>query len=155
MKKRLAFVLIVTTVLALAVTLPASATKPAEIHVEVKFSLLGYPSPFTVSGPTVDDFSICQAGTVVNASGKRTGDSPTGLNWQGIKHFTCGDGSGEFFLNMQARIDYRKGSTFNWNVLRGTGDYADLHGAGKGVALWTCEPDCVYQVFDGRFHIDP
>jgi hypothetical protein len=83
-----------------------------------------------------------------------TGSSPNGFNWQGIKHFTCDDGSGEFYVNLQARIDFRKGTTFHWNVLRGTGDYEDLHGAGSGVGLPFCGPNCVLDVYDGRIHID-
>jgi hypothetical protein len=59
---------------------------------------------------------------------------------------------------MQARIDFRKGTTFNWNVLSGTGDYEDLHAAGSGVGLSgvPCgDPDaCVLDIYDGGLHID-
>ena len=92
---------------------------------------------------------------VVDASGKVTGFSPNGFNFQAVKHFTCDDGSGEFFVNLQARIDFRKGVTFQWNVLSGTGDYVDLHGAGSGVGLDLCGPDCVLDFYDGGLHIDP
>lgn len=148
------FVLAVAASLLMAMAAPAGATPPTDVHIEVATSLSGDPSPFTASGPAVADGLVCDAGTVVDASGKVTGSSPTGFNFQGVKHFTCEDGSGEFFVNLQARIDFRKGITFNWNVLRGTGDYADLHGAGSGVGLLLCGPDCVLDVYDGGLHID-
>ena len=31
-------------------------------------------------------------------------------------------------MQLKARIDFRKGTTFNWNVVGGTGEYEDLHG---------------------------
>ena len=84
--------------------------------------------------------------------------SPTGFNFIGIKYFTCDDGSGEFYVNLQARIDYRKGVSFNWNVLNGTGEYEDLHGAGSGIGI-PGEPcgnpdDCVLDIYFGGLHID-
>ncbi len=72
----------------------------------------------------------------------------------GIKHFICEDGFGEFFVNLQTHIDFRKGVTFNWNVLSGTLAYEDLHGAGSGVGLDLCGPDCVFDVYEGGLHID-
>jgi hypothetical protein len=107
----------------------------------------------------VDDGLVCAEGTVGDATGKATGFSANGFNFHGIKHFTCEDGSGEFFVNLKARIDFRKGTTFNWNVLSGTGDYEDLHGAGSGVGL-PGEPcgdptECVLGLYDGGLHLDP
>ena len=138
-----------------AISSPASATTPTGVDIEVETSLLGAPSPFVASGPAVDDGLVCDSGTVVDASGKVTGGSPAGFNFQGVKHFTCDDASGEFFVNVRARIDFRKGTTFNWNVLSGTGDYANLHGAGSGVGLDICGPDCVFDIYAGGLHIDP
>ena len=138
-----------------AISSPASATTPTDVDIEVETSLLGAPSPFVASGPAVDDGLVCDSGTVVDASGKVTGGSPAGFNFQGVKHFTCDDASGEFFVNVRARIDFRKGTTFNWNVLSGTGAYANLHGAGSGVGLDICGPDCVFDIYAGGLHIDP
>jgi len=102
---------------------------------------------------------VCAAGTVVDASGKVPGFSRNGFNFQGVKQFTCDDGSGQFFINMQARIDFRKGTTFQWNVLSGTGAYENLHGAGSGVGfngLPCGDPnDCVLDVYNGGLHVDP
>ena len=61
-------------------------------------------------------------------------------------------------MNLQARIDYRRGVSFSWNVLRGTGDYVDLHGAGSGIGIGgvPCgDPDlCVLDLYDGGLHLD-
>jgi hypothetical protein len=157
--RKLRIALVLTAALFVATAVPVSATPPSGVTIEVETSLLGAPSPFVASGPAVDAGLICDSGIVVNASGNVTGSSPNGFNWQGIKHFTCDDGSGEFFVNLQARIDFRKGTTFNWNILRGTGDYEDLHGAGRGVGIAGVPcgdvDACVLDIYDGRVHIDP
>ena len=148
------FIVVVAATLLAALAAPAGATPPSDVGIEVETSLLGAPSPFVASGPAVDDGLICEEGTVVDASVKWTGFSKNGFNFKGIKAFTCDDDSGQFFINMRARIDYRKGTTFNWNVRSGTGAYEDLHGAGRGVGLLICGPDCVFDVYDGGLHID-
>ena len=138
-----------------AVSTPAGATPPSGVGIEVETSLLGGSSPFVATGPAVTGGVVCDTGTVVDASGKVTGFAPTGFNYQGVKHFICDDGSGEFFVNLQARIDFRRGTTFQWNVLTGTGAYENLRGAGSGVGLDLCGPDCVFDVYDGGLHLDP
>ena len=151
---RRVLIAVVLATLFVVMAVPVGATTPTEVRIEVESSLLGDPGPFVASGPAVAEGLICAAGMVVDASGKVVGVSPNGFNWKGIKHFICEDGSGEFFVNLQARIDFRKGTTFNWNVLSGTGDYEDLHGAGSGVGLPFCGEDCVFDVYDGGLHID-
>lgn len=152
--KRNALLLLSVAVILVVTALPAAATQPVDVEFVVETSLLGAPSPFSASGSAVDDGLVCDSGIVVDARGKVTGASPTGFNFQGIKHFICADGSGEFFINLQARIDFRKGVTFQWNVLRGTGDYEALHGAGSGEGLPLCGDDCVLDVYEGGVHID-
>jgi hypothetical protein len=140
--------------LSLCVISNAGATPPSGVNIEAETSFLGTLGPFVASGPAVDNGLICDKGEVIDYSGKVTGFSPNGFNFQGIKHFICDDGSGEFLVNVQARIDLSGGATFNWNVLGGIGDYEDLHGAGSGVGLPICGPDCVFDVYDGGLHID-
>lgn len=152
MKRILIAVVAATLLVAMAV--PAGATPPTEVGIEVETSLLGAPSPFIASGPAVDEGLVCDTGIVVDDSTKAQGFSPNGFNVQAIKLFECDDGSGEFFVNLQARIDFRKGVTFNWNVLSGTNAYENLHGAGSGVGLDICGPDCVFDVYEGGLHID-
>ena len=155
MRRVLVLMVAITVMFALAV--PAGATPPSEVdYIEVENDLVifGGPNPFVASGPAVTDGLICDAGVVFDVSAKATGISPTGFNFQGVKLFRCDDGSGEFFVNLQARIDFRKGTTFNWNVLSGIGAYQDLHGVGNGVGLPLCGDDCVLDVYEGGFHID-
>lgn len=158
MRKLAVFVAVVTTLLLVTTVGPATATQPTDVFIGVETSLVGGPAPFVASGPAVDDGLICGSGFVVDASGKVTGNSPTGFNFQGVKHFICEDGSGGFFVNLEARIDFRRGVTFNWNVLKGTGDYEKLHGAGSGVGIGgePCgNPNlCVLDIYDGGVHID-
>ncbi len=144
-----------------AIGLPAghvTATPPTDVEFIVETSLVNPEAPFAADGPAVDAGLVCDAGIVVDDSGKVTGFSPNGFNFQGVKHFICEDGSGDFFVNLQARIDFRKGTTFQWNVLRGTGAYADLHGAGNGFGLpgVPCgnPDDCVFDVYFGGLHHD-
>jgi hypothetical protein len=136
----------------------ANATPPTDVTFAVATALNGDPSPFESFGPARDEGLVCPSGTVIDESGKVTGNSPNGFNFQGVKHFICGDGSGEFFVNLQARIDFRRGVKLNWNVLRGTGAYEDLHGAGGGFGLpgVPCgDPNaCVLDIYEGRVHID-
>lgn len=135
----------------------AAATPPTDVVFAVETSLVSpAPSPFQAFGQAVDDGIVCSSGTVSDATGKATGFTQNGFNFQGIKHFTC-DG-GEFFINLQARINFTTGVTFQWNVLRGTGDFADLHGAGRGVGI-PGEPcgdqdECVFDIYFGGLHID-
>lgn len=151
-------VLLFVFVLIVVMAAPAGATPPSGVSIEVETSFSGDPAPFVASGPAVDDGLICSTGTVVDAEGKVTGFSNNGYNFQGIKHFTCADGSGEFDVNLQARIDYTDGVTFNWNVISGIEEYEDLHGAGHGVGIpgVPCgDPyECVLDVYDGGLHID-
>lgn len=152
--RRLFVLVAAVPVLLMSAVGPVSATSPSDVGFEVESSIFGDPGPFVASGPAVTDGLVCAAGTVVDARAKATGFSPNGFNFQGIKHFICEDGSGEFFVNLQARIDFTRGTTFNWNILSGTDDYVDLHGAGSGVGLPLCGPDCVFDVYEGGLHID-
>jgi hypothetical protein len=137
----------------------AGATPPSDVVFVVETSLVtSDPAPFMAFGEAVDVGVACTEGVVVDAAAKVTGFTPNGFNFHGIKHFTCGDGSGEFFVNLQARISFESGVNFNWNVLSGTGDYVDLHGAGRGIGIGgePCgDPDvCVLDVYFGGLHID-
>ncbi len=151
-KKIILLTTIVMLLLVLSVT-SVAATTPDRVEIAVT-TYFGDPSPFVATGPAVDQGLICAAGIVVEDFGQATGFSQNGFNFQGVKHFICADGSGEFFVNLQARIDYSRGTTFNWNVLSGTGDYEDLHGVGSGIGLDICGPECVFDVYDGEVHID-
>ena len=153
--KRKAFI-VLATALMVAMVLPAGAAPPSEVNIVVE-TTFGAPSPFVASGPAVDDGLICASGIVIDDFSSVTGLSGTGFNSRGIKRFTCEDGTGEFFVSLRARIDFRKGTTFNWNVIAGTGAYEDLHGAGSGDGIQgvPCgDNSCVLDLYDGGLHID-
>ncbi len=149
-------IVVLATALMVVMALPAGAARPIGVHIAVETFLLTFTGPFTASGPAVDDGLICASGSVIDDVNSFTGFTVNGFNYHGIKRFTCDDTSGEFLVNVQARIDNRTGTTFNWNVIAGTGAYEDLHGAGPGVALdggCGAEP-CVLDVYDGTLHIE-
>ena len=113
------------------------------------------PGPFVASGPAVGAGLVCPAGLVHDDSIQAQGfPSGQGFNVQVVKHFICDEAPfGEFFVNLQARIDFRKGTTFSWNVVGGTGVYDDLHGAGSGVGLFDCGANCILDVYEGGLRI--
>jgi hypothetical protein len=155
---RKGLILLAATALMVTFALPAAATTPSDVAIEVESSLLGQPGPFTASGSAVDDGLICDSGLVYDLTGKASGFSPTGFNFSGIKGFDCADGSGGFAVNLQARIDFRKGVSFSWNVIDGVGAYEKLHGAGSGFGIpgVPCgnPNECILDVYDGGLHVD-
>jgi hypothetical protein len=93
---------------------------------------------FAIAGKAVDSGLICASGTFVDTGihfagyqSDRAGRSLVQL--QVTKAFTCGDGSGTFFVKMQIQADFNTGlETFTWVVQGGTDHYANLRGSGSG-----------------------
>jgi hypothetical protein len=142
-----------TATLFLVVLAPASlaAGPPADVSIEV----LAHHIPtgtghFTASGPAVDAGIVCDEGNVLDIAGKASGFSNAGVNFQALKEFTCEDGSGSFFMKLQVRIDH-KGDNFNWVIMGGTGDYAELHGAGSGIGI-NPTPETIDDLYSGKLH---
>ena len=150
---RRVLLVVLLQVVILAMALPAGATKPSGVDIVVETSLLSGTGPFVASGPAVDDGLVCAEGETNDVFAKTSGSSKNGFNVQVIKQFICDDNSGEFFVKLQARIDYRKGTTFNWTVVGdGTGNYEDLRGSGNPDGLPDCGPDCVLDIYEGGLH---
>jgi hypothetical protein len=113
---------------------------------------------FTATGPAVDSGSVCGDGTTVDLYTKaapKMDQSPMGVNYQIVKEFTCGDGSGSFLIKLQVRFTYYP--TFNWVVVGGTGDYEDLKGNGDGFGAFPLfnhapDPIGVWDVYEGMLH---
>ena len=150
------FVVTLILLLALAVVPAAASSPPSDISFDVPTTIPTEegPSfgPFTATGPAVDEGVVCPTGNTVDVFGKASGfNSRTGTNLQVVKLFTCDDGSGEFFVKLQVRID-AKGDNFNWNIIGGTGAYEKLHGTGSGVGLYF--PGGVLDLYEGQVHID-
>jgi hypothetical protein len=151
--------LITSTVLllvVLSVAPGAASSPPLAVQFEVVTTIPdgGGPSfgPFTATGPAADAGLICESGETIDVFGKASGfQSQTGVNFQAVKLFTCDDGSGEFLVKLQVRID-KKGDNFNWNILGGSGPYEKLHGTGKGIGLPILEG--VLDTYSGSAHVD-
>ncbi|MEA3501749.1 MAG: hypothetical protein U9R47_03175 [Actinomycetota bacterium] len=115
---------------------------------------------FKTTGPAFDSGSVCGIGTTLDLYTKaapKMGPSPRGVNLQILKEFTCNDGTGTFFVKLQVRIDFTKGTTFNWVIVGGTDDYEDLKGNGSGfvaspIPLPPADPIGVYDVYEGKLH---
>jgi len=148
MRRVLALTAAMAAMLALAA--PAGATPPSGVNIEVDTDI---SSPFTASGPAVDDGVVCASGVVEDVFFKASGfQSNTGVNFQIVKEFTCDDGSGDFSVKLQVRLLFDDSpATFNWNVVDGTGAYENLHGTGTGVGL-PCDTCFVLDVYDGGLH---
>ena len=107
---------------------PALATTPTPVSIEVQtFSPAG--GTFTTSGA-----GLCPSGTTTDQIAGTPHHPKFHANFHDLKTFTCADGSGTFTANVQAHLIF--GSTtdsFTWNILSGTGAYANLRGSGNGV----------------------
>lgn len=136
MRKLIALLLMLGILLSLSIT-PAFASDPAQ---DVMFiaptmwlseGLSG--GPFTASGGAVDAGIICTSGSTEDI----LPTIPTGyqnkFGWVNLhltKKFTCEDGSGIFYIQLNVRLDAR-GDHASWVIVGGTGDYKNLHGAGR------------------------
>lgn len=131
----------------------AGATPPLDVTFEVPTDIPSGTGPFAASGPAVDEGLVCPSGDSIEVFGKASGfQSQTGVNFQIVKQFTCDDGSGEFLVKLQVRLDFARGDNFNWDIVGGTGDYEDLHGTGSGIGLPF--DDSVLDLYSGQVHVD-
>jgi hypothetical protein len=148
--RRLLLVLAVAAAMVGTSAVAVGATAPTESGIVNLIPDVFDPTPtdFTATGGVV-----CSEGTVENVFFKAAGGGPTGVNFQVVKKFSCDDG--EFFVKLQVRLSFDTfTTTFNWNVVGGTGAYADLHGSGNGFSE-LCGVDCIIDNYEGGFHIDP
>ena len=117
----------------------AASPQPITIASHVTFNPDG-PNygDFAITGSAVDSGRICADGTFVDTGIKFAGYQSdhagrTVVQLQVRKTFTCGDGSGTFFVKLQIQADFDTGlETFTWVVKGGTDDYANLRGSGSG-----------------------
>ena len=127
---------------AVAGSVAAASPESATIVSHVTFNPDGPNSgDFATSGAAADSHLICAYGTFVDTGihfagyqSDRAGRSIVQL--QVAKVFTCGDGSGTFFVKMQIQADFNTGlETFTWVVQGGTVAYQDLRGSGSGSTI--------------------
>ena len=111
---------------------------------------------FTASGPAEVSGTICDQGTTRDLE-KSTHQTRKGVHLRVLKEFTCDDSSGTFQLELKVRIPNGQLATFQWVVVGGTGNYANLKGNGSGFALnWipAAPPAAigVTDVYTGKLH---
>jgi len=126
----------------------ALATTPTPVTIEVTSSAETGAGTFTTSGA-----GLCPSGTTSDQIFGTGFQSGRLANFHDLKTFTCADGSGTFTANVQAQLIFGSSTdSFTWNILRGTGAYANLHGSGSGVGD---ELDTgVIDHFTGSVHFD-
>jgi hypothetical protein len=156
MRKIILILITIMIILMILSVIPAAASSPpANVMFEVQTTIPeGGPNhgPFVATGPAVDEGIVCASGETTDVGFHASGfQSDKGVNYQVVKLFVCDDGSGEFSAKLQVRAD-RRGDNYNWNIVGGTGSYEKLHGTGTGTGLPT--PDGVFDIFDGKLHID-
>jgi hypothetical protein len=119
---------LVVTILATVVGVPPAVAAPPQTQT---FTVVEQFEP--ESGEFTSDGSVvCASGTTSNNTFGSGFQSDRGVIFHVRKTITCDDGSGTFILQLQARLGFNVGDmTFGpWVVLSGTGDYANLRGAG-------------------------
>ncbi len=128
------------------VAAPAGATSPSDVEITVP----GFEGAFEATGTAVADGVVCGSGEVETTFTKFAGfQSGSGVNLTVGKEFSCDDDSGTFSAKLQVRINFADGVAFKWVITGGTGDYADLRGAGSG---FVAAPDT--DIYQGGLHID-
>ena len=107
----------------------AFATTPTPVTIEIKTPFATGIGTFTTSGA-----GLCPSGTTTDQSFGTPPEAKFHANFHVLKTFTCADGSGTFTANVQAHLIFGAPTdSFTWNILSGTGAYANLQGSGNGV----------------------
>ncbi len=150
-------VLVVLTLalfLALSVTPGEASSPPLAVTFEVQ-TTLSHPNggPFVATGPAVDAGIICSHGSTVDVDLKASGEeSPTTVNYQVHKKFTCAEPQTNTFV---VKMQVRKGNNYSWNIVEGTGNYERLRGTGQGQGTFVSGQSYdVLDVFRGAVHVD-
>jgi hypothetical protein len=114
---------------------------------------------FRARGPAVDEGLVCESGETRLLDGSGTGwQSNQVVNFHVLKEFVCDDGSGSFFVKLEAHwnwVTQPEYNEFTWTIKGGTGDYEDLHGSGSGMGLYAdpdTPPDGVLDTYEGKVH---
>ena len=124
------------------------------VHIEVEEQISTSGETFYASGPAVDADVMCPTG-IVNDDLDGYYDLPGGKIriLYVTKHFVCEDGSGTFDLNLNVHLNLATNrTTARWNVVGGTGDYADLHGNGSLVGTPIDPGNSILDVYNGGMY---
>jgi hypothetical protein len=157
MRSRVSILCTVFLLLAMVPAPLAGAKQP----LDVEFQVTVLDGSFIASGPAVTEGLMCISGTVENPKpDKFVGNSEIVSNAQVVTVFTCDDGGAldgdTFVVKHQLHIDLTVEPvtwTINWVVLRGTGEFAHLHGNGHGTGeLLTEFPFGPFDTLAGQLH---
>jgi hypothetical protein len=112
---------------------PVAARSPEPVtivsHMSFTFPNVG---TFEASGSDL----ICDSGTVLDLGYVFGGfESGRKVQIRVYKEFTCADGSGTVFVNIQVHANVDGTETFNWVINGGTAAYAGLRGSGHGTTV--------------------
>ena len=147
------FSLLLATVMALLLVLPAAAVAAPPLDVTITVDeYLGGGGIFEAEGPAVDDDLLCATGITSHVEVKVFDAPPWGSNLSVVKDFTCLDGSGTFRVKLQVRLFNDGHTTFHWVVVGGTFDYATLHGSGSGVGSPLLAVNDILDIYSGKMH---
>lgn len=142
---KLSLVALAVTAMSLATTAAAAPPQPTSFAVVEHFD--GSAGVFTSDGSVV-----CATGTTSNNTFASGFQSNRGVIFHVRKTVTCDDGSGTFVIQIQAQAGIKGPGTLGpWTVLSGTGDYANLRGAGSVVG--TPIPNGVSDAYQGWLSI--
>jgi hypothetical protein len=139
------FVAAITAILIVMPLTPAGATPPVDLEIENHLTFSDIPSgevpftgegPFVATGSAVEAGLVCPSGESLVVDWRQTAFQPPTewVNFHVITEFTCDDGSGVFYIQLQVRAD-QKGDNANWRIAGGTGVYERLRGTGKAIGL--------------------
>ena len=159
MKKTIVLLLIFAL---LSLTLPvvtAAASSPEDVTIVSPMVLPPVLPPgeapygtFEASGPAVDAGVICPSGDVYDTGARVvSGENKKFTNLFVHKLFVCDDGSGTFEMDLIVRLI--PGSTVNWRITSGGGEYVRLHGTGKLTSQALSEGHLI-DTYIGGLHID-
>ena len=140
----------------LAMPAGAAATQPEPVIITIVEENFMGENTFDATGGLV-----CATGRVAPLGGGPTGETRVFNGGQSfaqaqllLSHrFVCPDGS--FDVLLRVTLDFGTGDTVGtWSVLRGTGAYVSLHGAGSITGDFDPTDPVAFVTYTGHMHLD-
>lgn len=142
--------LVVAAVIAAALGTASAIASPQQTATFAVVGEFDSPGAFTSDGSVV-----CASGSTSDEFFPSGFQSDRGIVLHDRKTISCDDGSGTFTLLLQGRTGFNvgEGTSGQWVVLSGTGDYVNLHGRGTFAGLYTpigaSEPTGISEIYVG------
>ena len=140
---------VVAAVIAAALGTASAIASPLQTATFAVVGEFDAPGEFTSDGSVV-----CAGGSTSDEFFPSGFQSGRGIVLHDLKTISCDDGSGTFTLLIQGRTGFNvgDGTSGQWVVLSGTGDYVNLHGRGTFAGSYTplgAEPTGISEVYVG------